>query len=102
MEPHQSEQLDQQLYPFSEAELARLSVYRSAVASGFYSDSCDAAVDASEDEFVLDWLNTDRVAGYPFSRRELQRMATYKLAVAIGLYTDGREGGYATEPQNGP
>ena len=96
MGPHQMDQADQQLYPFTDAELARLAIYQRAVKAGFYTDDPDATVIVDDGDFTLDWLDT-RVEGYAFSRVELQRMATYKLAVAIGLYTDRLKGGYGTD-----
>ena len=98
MGPQHLNQTDQQLYPFTEAELARLAGYRNAVAAGFYTDACVIADTCDERDFRLDWLIDGCVEGYPFSHVELQRMATYKAAVAIGLYTDRPKGGIGQDP----
>ncbi len=93
MGPQHLNQTDQQLYPFTDAELERLAVYRNALAARFYTDACVTAHVGDEREFRLDRLIDGCVEGYPFSHVELQRMTTYKAAVAIGLYTDGLKGG---------
>jgi len=85
-----SDQTDQ-AYSFTKTELERLAVYRSALAAGFYTDSCVGTGDGRDCR--LDWLADRGVDECPFSQAELRRMATYKQAVAIGFYTDGLEGG---------
>jgi hypothetical protein len=93
MGPQHSDQTDQQLHQFTDAELERLAVYRSALAAGFYTDACVTAQMGEDRDFRLDGLIDGCVEGYPFSHVELQRMTTYKGAVAIGLYTDRLKGG---------
>jgi hypothetical protein len=63
-------QLDQ-LQPLTETELARLAVYKAAVAAGFYTDAV---------------VERPAVAG--FSSQEVARLMVYKAAVANGFYTD--------------
>jgi hypothetical protein len=41
MAPHNITPIDAQTYHFNAAELARLAVYRAAVAARFYTDQCE-------------------------------------------------------------
>jgi hypothetical protein len=56
---------------FTPAECARLSIFKTAVAAGLYSDA------APEDG-----------VGYHFAAAELERLVIYGLAVAAGFYSD--------------
>ena len=74
-------------HPFTDRELERLSVYRTAVAAGFYSDICESTAPEPS-------LETNLLAGeqprsaYPFTRAELERLTTARAAVKAGYYTD--------------
>jgi hypothetical protein len=56
---------------FSQAEYARLSVFKAAVAAGLYTDAV-----------------SPEAARYRFSAVELERLLIYRMAVAAGFYTD--------------
>jgi hypothetical protein len=55
----------------TETDLARLVVYKAAVAAGFYTDAV-----------------VEPAARCVFSGQELARLMVYKAAVANGFYTD--------------
>jgi hypothetical protein len=85
-------------HDFSERELARLTVYRSAIAAGFYSDQVDFQTDESTvmEAPVLDLgeVSANDVVGaepgtiYPFTRAERARLAACRKAVLAGYYSD--------------
>ena len=64
-------------YPFARHEIARLLVYKAAIAAGLYSD---AHVDSSN-------------GACPFAAPELARLASYRAAIQTGFYTDFFEQG---------
>jgi hypothetical protein len=64
-------------YPFARHEIARLLVYKAAIAAGLFSD---AKVDSSN-------------GVCPFTAPELARLAIYRDAVQAGFYTDFLEPG---------
>ena len=67
-------------YPFARHEIARLLVYKAAIAAGLYSD---ATVESSS-------------GACRFTAPELARLAIYRDAVQAGFYTDFlRQGGEA-------
>jgi hypothetical protein len=74
---------------FTKQELARLAVYRAAVAAGFYTD-WDGSRETTDVE-ALGWLASDTVSsgeGYPFTAAELERLERCRAAVAAGYYTE--------------
>jgi hypothetical protein len=76
---------------FTKQELARLMVYRSAVAAGFYTD-WDGSAEATDSD-VLAWLRTAAGAAgggveYPFTAEERQRLERCRAAVAGGYYSE--------------
>lgn len=52
-------------YPFNEAQIARLKVYKAAVAAGFFSDTCP----------VVPSVN-------------IERLSAYRAAILAGLYSE--------------
>jgi hypothetical protein len=74
-------------HPFTDRELERLSVYRTAVAAGFYSDICESTAPEPT-------LETEHAAGeqprstYPFTSAELARLTAARAAVKAGYYSD--------------
>jgi hypothetical protein len=81
-------------YAFTERELARLAIYRAAVAAGFYTDACDPVeVATGLDSYALPCegsTDTPRSEAYFFDAAATERLARYKAAVASGLYNDGQ------------
>jgi hypothetical protein len=74
-------------HPFTDRELERLSVYRTAVAAGFYSDICEST--APEFSFESDFSAGEQPhSTYPFTRAELERLKAGRAAVKAGYYTD--------------
>ena len=75
---------------FTTAQLARLAVYRAAVAAGFYTDWDGSA--ESTDTAVLGWLTTDSASSgagaFPFTTDELERLERCRAAVVAGYYTE--------------
>ena len=78
---------------FTPAEVARLAVYRAAVAAGFYTDwglddrPLTGARSLSQPPPGHDsasWV----LLPYPFTAQELARLDTYRRAVQAGIYTD--------------
>jgi hypothetical protein len=59
-------------FPFTGHEIARLTIFRAAVAAGLYGDG-----ECAGERRRL-----------PFSARELIRLATYRAAIQAGFYTD--------------
>jgi hypothetical protein len=89
MGPPHSDQTDQQLHSFTDAELERLGAYRNALEAGFYTDACVTAHVGDDRDFRLDWLIDECVEGYPFSYVELQRMTpTKELSRSVCTPTD--------------
>ena len=79
---------------FTEQERARLSVYRAAVAAGFYTD-WDGSTDSPDTE-LLAWLVSKTASGspsgeaqaFPFTAGELRRLEQCRAAVAAGYYAE--------------
>lgn len=76
---------------FTTQEVARLMVYRAAVASGFYTD-WDGSADGMDTQ-LLAWLPrvdaaVDGDAEYPFTSEERQRLEQCREALAAGRYAD--------------
>ena len=65
-------QVEPASYPFARHEIARLLVYKAAIAAGLYSD---ASMDSSN-------------GACPFTAAELARLAIYRAAIRAGFYTD--------------
>jgi hypothetical protein len=81
--------VDQPSSTFTTQELARLAVYRAAVAAGFYSDWDGSA--ESTDADVLAWLphaQNGLPAAYPFTADERRRLEQCRAALAAGTYAD--------------
>jgi hypothetical protein len=79
---------------FTNQERARLSVYRAAVAAGFFTD-WDGSTETTDTE-LLAWLLTKTVNGspsdetraFPFTAGELRRLEQCRAAVAAGYYSE--------------
>ena len=75
---------------FTTQEVARLTAYRAAVASGFFTD-WDGSAD-SMDTHLLAWLPRVDAAvdgdAYLFTSEERQRLEQCRAAVAAGRYAD--------------
>ena len=73
---------------FTNSELARLAIYRAAVAAGFYTDWDGSAT--STDTEALAWLASPGAgsAGYPFTPAELAKLEGCKAAIAAGYYSE--------------
>jgi hypothetical protein len=88
-------------YLFTDHELARLTVYRAAVAAGFYTDACVATGPTAASEAELG-IATARQTELPdlaaagFTCHEIARLVAYRGAITAGLYRDScDEGGTA-------
>jgi hypothetical protein len=75
--------MDTTTHPFTDSELERLSVYRTAVAAGFYSDWGETIAPA-EAPTVDERPSVD----YPFSPAELARLTARRAAVRAGYYSE--------------
>ena len=74
---------------FTTQEVARLMVYRAAVASGFFTDWIGGA--DSLDTELLAWLRRDESAdgdAYPFPPEERARLQQLRAACMTGRYAD--------------
>src|SRR5215471_14292579 len=87
---------------FTTQELARLAIYRAAVAAGFYTDQLGAEdtedIGHREDSETMTLASLPAPAGsidsgaYPFTQEERQHLEQLKVAVAddAGRYVDDR------------
>jgi hypothetical protein len=74
---------------FTTQELARLEVYRAAVAAGFYTDWDGTA--ASTDTWLLTrLLRAQRPGAYPFTAEERRGLGDLRKRVAGGEFGDDR------------
>lgn len=80
--------VDNESSAFTSSELARLAMYRAAVAAGFYSDWDGSAM--TTDTQALAWLSQPHACGdpYPFTPDELVRLERARAAVAAGYYRE--------------
>lgn len=82
--------IDPPIGTFTTQEVARLMVYRAAVASGFFTD-WDGSADGMDAE-LLAWLPRIDAAvdgdAYPFTSEERQHLEECRAAVAAGQYAD--------------
>ncbi len=77
--------VDQSQGTFTTQEVARLTVYRAAVAAGFYTDG-DGSSDANDTELLAQLLRDTAVTGgegYPFTPEERERLEALKARVAL-------------------
>jgi hypothetical protein len=76
---------------FTKQELARLTVYRAAVAAGFYTD-WDGSADSTDTEALAGLQaesgSTGAAVEYPFTQAERERLERCRAAVEAGYYTD--------------
>ena len=88
---------------FTTQEVARLTAYRAAVASGFFTD-WDGSADGMDTD-LLAWLPRAEAAAdgdvYPFTSEERERLEELRAAVSAGSYPDDSPPGTASLSREG-